>query len=244
MNIKENLEVWDVGYDWSCRGEEWSDPWGNSMAQWTNVIYPRIFNFLPTGTVLEIGPGNGRWSGFLSRYVTKLVGVDLSQRCVSACQTIFKDRQQCEFYANDGLRFPKTKNGSIDLVFSFDSLVHADLYIMKSYLDEINRVLKDGGAAFIHHSNLLACHKWFGLKEHERARDVDHQTIKTYADNHGLSCVTQELVNWGNPKKHLIDCFSTFYKGGVHSHDYQLFRNSSFMDQASLVKEFARYYTK
>lgn len=243
MDVKENIESWDVDYDWALQGEEWSEPWGNSAAEWTNVIYPRIFNYLPTKTILEIGPGNGRWSYFLSHNVTKLVGVDLSQKCINFCRDRFKSNQQLEFYVNDGLRFTKTEDSSVDFVFSFDSLVHADMYIMQSYLDEIHRILKDGGAAFIHHSNLLACSKGTDLKEHVRARDVDHQTIKAYADSYGLTCITQELVNWRNPKKYLTDCFSTFYKGDTPPHNYRLFQNNSFMDHASLVKQFSHYYT-
>jgi len=42
---------------------------------------------------------------------------------------------------------------SIDLVFSFDSLVHAERDVIGGYLNEFARVLADDGVAFIHHSN-------------------------------------------------------------------------------------------
>jgi hypothetical protein len=47
-------------YDWKEAGEEWSQPWGSSAAQWTGTIFPRIRQCLPAGTILEVAPGFGR----------------------------------------------------------------------------------------------------------------------------------------------------------------------------------------
>jgi len=46
-------------YDWKQAGEEWSQPWGSSAAQWAGTIFPRIRDCLPVGTILEIAPGFG-----------------------------------------------------------------------------------------------------------------------------------------------------------------------------------------
>ena len=48
-------------YDWKEAGEEWSQPWGSSAAQWAGTIFPRIRECLPADTILEIAPGFGRW---------------------------------------------------------------------------------------------------------------------------------------------------------------------------------------
>jgi len=242
MNIKDNIIWWNKDYDWSRRGEEWSDPWGNSAAEWTNLIYPRISRFLSTGKILEIGPGNGRWTNFLKNYAGKLFGVDLSKKCINYCKKRFKSNNNLKFYLNDGLNLSMIKDNSIDFVFSFDSLVHADLYILKSYLNEINHILKIGGVAFIHHSNLLDCKKGASLKKHARALDVDYKLVKKHAEDIGLQCVIQELVNWRNPKDFLTDCFSTFTKCDSDHTDYKLFRNHKFMDHAKLVKTVSNYY--
>jgi len=39
-------------YDWKQAGEEWSEPWGTSDAQWNGTIFPRIRDWLLTGTIL------------------------------------------------------------------------------------------------------------------------------------------------------------------------------------------------
>src|SRR5438105_36799 len=63
-------------YDWKQAGEEWSEPWGTSDAQWNGTIFPRIRDWLPTGTILEIAPGFGRWTHFLKDYGDELWAVD------------------------------------------------------------------------------------------------------------------------------------------------------------------------
>jgi hypothetical protein len=43
---------------------------------------------------------------------------------------------------------------SVDFVYSFDSLVHADAGVLEGYLSQFPRILSETGVAFIHHSNL------------------------------------------------------------------------------------------
>src|SRR5207253_6202315 len=72
-------------YDWQEAGEEWSVPWGSSAAQWAGTILPRISDCLPTGTILEIAPGFGRWTHYLKDYCDELWAVDKSSECIEAC---------------------------------------------------------------------------------------------------------------------------------------------------------------
>src|SRR5437867_5041173 len=68
--------------DWKEAGEEWSAPWGSSAAQWAGTILPRIRDFLPTGAILEIAPGFGRWTHYLKDYCQDLWIVDRSSECI------------------------------------------------------------------------------------------------------------------------------------------------------------------
>jgi hypothetical protein len=45
-------------------------------------------------------------------------------------------------------------SGSVDFAFSFDSLVHAEADVIQAYVEQLASILRPGGAAFIHHSNL------------------------------------------------------------------------------------------
>ena len=76
-------------YDWKEAGEEWSQPWGSSAAQWAGTIFPRIRECLPAGTILEIAPGFGRWTHYLKDYCNELWAVDKSNDCIEACRQRF-----------------------------------------------------------------------------------------------------------------------------------------------------------
>ena len=65
VSVNYNKKWWGQDYDWSEAGDEWSRPWGGPEAQWYGSLYPRIHRFLPTGQVLEIACGHGRWTQFL-----------------------------------------------------------------------------------------------------------------------------------------------------------------------------------
>jgi hypothetical protein len=45
-------------YEWIAAGEEWSEPWGGSAAQWFGNI---LHTCLPADAILEIDSGFGHW---------------------------------------------------------------------------------------------------------------------------------------------------------------------------------------
>src|SRR5258708_21494528 len=74
--------ILQMKYDWKEAGEEWSEPWGNSAAQWAGTIFPRIRECLPAATILEIASGFGRWRHFLKDYFNVLWAVVKSGDCI------------------------------------------------------------------------------------------------------------------------------------------------------------------
>src|SRR6059058_3178742 len=143
-------------YDWKDAGEEWSAPWGTSAVQWEHAILPRVRDYLPTGTILEIAPGFGRWTHYLKEYGKELWIVDRIAECIEACRQRFAADSHVHCYLNDGRSLSMIPDASIDFVFSFDSFVHTNREIVAGYLNELRRTLKIGGKGFIHHSNLGA----------------------------------------------------------------------------------------
>jgi len=163
--IAENRTTWDVTYTWDTGGEEWSEPWGSTATQWSATIAPRLLPLLPAGLLLEIAPGAGRWTGFLVDHCDQYIGIDLSERSIARCRERFRDQGKARFAVTDGWSLPTVAERSVDLCFSFDSLVHADPDVLASYVRELARVLSDDGIAFIHHSNRG------GLNSETRVRD-------------------------------------------------------------------------
>ena len=196
--VEENLKHWKQ-YDWSKRGEEWSELWGGSGNQWAGAIRPRIASFVPCGTILEIACGYGRWSEHLVPLGQKLQLVDLFAGAVEACAERFRDAPHVRCFQTDGRSLPMAADRSIDFVFSFDSLVHCELPEMECYLAEIARTLKPEGVAFLHHSNMAAvlAERPGTHNRHWRAESVAASEIARKAGEAGLLCAGQEIVDWG-----------------------------------------------
>lgn len=213
--LSQNLTVWGSTYDWSHRGDEWSGAWGGVSYQWWTTLFPRLQGYVPAGRILEIAPGYGRWTHFLKDLCDELLIVDIAEAAIDHCRERFADESHIDFHVNDGTSLRMAADSSIDLVFSFDSLVHAEADIMSGYLDELARILAADGVAFLHHSNLGAYEigTYDPHNVHWRAPSVSAAYIEQAAGAVGLSAISQEAVAWGNETL-LNDCFSVIVRAG------------------------------
>ena len=250
-SIAENQRIWTT-YNWAKGGEEWSEQWGTSRAQWAGCIHPRIFPFLK-GRVLEIAPGYGRWTQFLIAHCSELIGVDLAANCVEHCRRRFAGRPGLAFEVNDGLKLPMIEDASIDFAFSFDSLVHAEADVMASYAHELARVLKPSAIAFLHHSNLggVQHSSWDELNrrlagapysEHLRARSMSAAVMRQLVEQAEMSCLQQELVSWGTGWPLLTDCMSTIVRAPGQT--CNVFESAHFREEAAAAKRISALGTR
>lgn len=209
--IEENRGAWNEAYDWQSSGDEWSGGWGSTKTMWLVSILPRIARHLPCRSLLEIAPGFGRVTEFLLPHTGRYLGVDLAEKCVAACRHRFASVPHARFEVGDGLLLPMVEAASVDFAFSWDSLVHADMRVLRSYAKELARVLRPGGVAFLHHSNLAALDPASKSAADARARwrdaTVSAELVRDAAATAGLHCATQELLNWTSDEP--SDCFTT-----------------------------------
>jgi 2-polyprenyl-3-methyl-5-hydroxy-6-metoxy-1,4-benzoquinol methylase len=260
--IEENQQTWDQSYEWSKQGDEWSSSWGSAKAQWFESILPRVNAFLPAGTILEIAPGFGRWTNYLKNACDRLIVVDLSEKCIKSCQQRFISDSHIEYHVNDGKSLAMIPDNSIDFVFSFDSMVHAEADVLETYLAQIATKLTPNGVGFIHHSNLGQYQPALAAIDlipselkaeivnpvlleptHWRAGSMTAQLFTDYCDRANLQCINQELVNWGNDGL-LIDSFSIFTpKNSTWTRDNHVIENLEFMKEADLIKKRSHLYT-
>lgn len=243
--LDENRNHWRA-YDWTGRGDEWSEVWGGTDVLWSGTLWPRLRAFLPTGLLVEIAPGYGRISSFLVGHCDRLIGIDLSEPCVEACAERFQNVSHASFRLTDGLTLTGIENGSVDLVVSFDSLVHADARVLAGYIGELARVLRPGAFAFLHHSNLAAFIDSVSGEptienRHWRDPTVSAASVRELARHAGLSCTLQEIVGWGGTE--LTDCFSLVV-AAPERRDQQtrIVENPGFMDEAIRLADVARLY--
>ncbi len=257
-SIEENYHFWNNAYDWErYQGDEWSARWGGADLQWRFCLYPRLARFLPTPALLEIGPGHGRFTHYLLDQAQEMTLVDLSDRCIQACKVRFSAYDTIRYRVNDGRSLPGVDDESIDLVFSFESLVHAEQDVLVAYLEEIYRVLKPGGSAFLHHSNRGVYGSYFRLTEilpkawrrtlkragwldfgEWRAASVTAETVSQACRQTGLACSSQELIPWGGNR--LIDCFSVVSK--KETRPPLVVENRKFIQRAYQIQRLARLY--
>lgn len=225
VSVDVNQAWWGRDYDWAERGDEWSAPWGSAEAHWFGSLYPRVHRFLPTGHILEIACGYGRWTQYLKDHCDQLTAIDLSEVCIEACKERFGSDEKLQFLTTDGLSIPGVADASVDFAFSFDSLVHADQATLTAYMGELRRVLKSEGVAFIHHSNLGAYAGRYALLSKvpkligglRRARllqpvymrdpGVSAESVAEAAAANGLRVIGQELTPWLSHRT-LVDCTS------------------------------------
>ena len=216
-SVEDNRAQW-ANYDWTDKGDEWSVGFGGTEAMWAWILQPRVSPFLPSAHTLELAPGFGRVTQFLVPASAKLTLVDLAEPCIEACRRRFAEHDHIDYHVNDGRSLDMIEDGSIDFVFSWDSLVHAEDDVLESYLTQLGRKLRPGGTGLIHHSNIDAYRdpetgELTVANEHWRAPTMSAAKFRQYADAAGLRCVVQELIPWGGTD--FSDCLSVFRRDTV-----------------------------
>lgn len=257
--VDENLAIWSRDWDWSQEGDEWSAWWGGTHPLWVGALLPRIHAFIPTGTILEIAPGYGRWTQYLKDLAERLVIVDLTQGCIDHCRERFASAKNIEYHVNDGRSLDMVEDGSIDFAFSFDSLVHVESDVLGAYVEQLARKLSPDGIGFVHHSNMGAYRALAALARRVpasrldslvragavvnlpawRAESVTAESFARQCEAAGLSCISQEKISWEHGR-YLIDTISVFaHAGSRRDRPRRVVRNPFFVDEA---RRMARLY--
>lgn len=155
--VDNNLAQWDLRDAWSQDGDEWDGQaraCGVSYDDWKAGIMARYHSLVARGgTVLEIGPGHGRWSELLIVHAGVLVLCDISPNCLDACRHRLVGRGRLRTHLSAAADLPADLTGAVDAVWSYDCLVHVGPEEFRRYVAEIGRVLRPGGAAVLHHAD-------------------------------------------------------------------------------------------
>jgi hypothetical protein len=261
--LEEIRDTWDGESGWSAGGDEWSGAWGGTEPLWWGTLMPRIHSFLPAGTVLELGPGQGRWSQYLKDRCDELILVDVAAHCIEGCRRRFSAASNIAYHVGDGKSLPAVADRSVDFAFSFDSLVHAEADVMEAYAGELARTLKADGVAFLHHSNMGAYRRAAdrarrlpdplrrrlvirGLAVNTYAWRAETATAELFArhcESAGLACLGQELIAWEYGRQ-LTDAISLVTpRGSRWERPRVTVRNSRFMEEAHGLARTAPLYS-
>jgi SAM-dependent methyltransferase len=193
----ENRRRWDQ-WDWSRLGEEWtaSEPWKQAMVD--EVLLPTI---PPGGTVLEIGPGGGRWSVVLQPRAERLILVDVAQRPLDLVAERLAGAANVEYVLTSGSVLAGVADGSIDAVWSFDVFVHVAPVDQAGYLTEIARVLSPRGVAAIHHAD--GRNRGVAPSRHGWRAPMTAELFAALARERGLA-VERTIRSWAGGGEHAL----------------------------------------
>jgi SAM-dependent methyltransferase len=149
-SVNQNKLTWN-NWNWQHMGEEWtkSDGWKNKLAgEIIDKLIPQ------NSSVIEIGPGGGRWTEYLQKKSSILQLVDISEKCLELCKERFPDKTNITYNLIKDVKFNFTSDNSIDFVFSYDVFVHIDKAQITDYFNEFARVLKPSGKIILHYSKI------------------------------------------------------------------------------------------
>jgi len=191
-NIEEQRQ-WNNESMWSESGHEWSKSFGTTENLWNNHIFDDIKEFR-NKKILEIAPGHGRITQFLSILASELLVIDLNENCIKKTKEKL-GHHVLGYFVNNGNDLPKIRDNSQDLVFSFDSFVHMHQNVSDDYLGEIYRVLKKGGRGYIHHSWLNGGENLSFLNYAGRA-SMTPEIFKSLVEKHNMTVVEQKTIKF------------------------------------------------
>lgn len=150
-------EHWDRSYgrQYAHLGDEWNDD--GTAERSRDELYFAMYAkrwLRPDMTVLEVGPGGGKWTVRIAPHVKKVIVLDVAEemlkRTRERCESL--DIRNVEYIQANGADFRPVPSQSVDLFFSYDVFVHISLEDTFPYATEIARILKPGAVSVCHYA--------------------------------------------------------------------------------------------
>lgn len=134
----------------------WGDPTssearniqGELLGDYKKILNSYILPNIKDKTVLDLGCFDGKWTRWMVG-ASKIICVDLA---IDGFDKFSKslEHPDVSFYQTLGYELNGIKSGSVDFIFSMDSLVRSEIGIIESYIFEFKRILSMDGKMCIH----------------------------------------------------------------------------------------------
>ena len=172
-------------------GLGWGDPevWPPLRYVRDHLVRPYVS---PDSTVVEIGPGGGRWTRYLLDAKT-IYAVDYHQELLDELKTNVQSANII-FVKNGGDDFPGVPPASVDFVFSFGTFVHLDVGIIDRYLRNIKPLLKPEANVVLHYSDKSR----FLARLNRSFSDNDSTRMTDLVRSHGYDVYERDIKILGN----------------------------------------------
>jgi len=188
----------------------------HAAGQWKSLIAPFLkpFDDIDQTHVLEIAVGHGRMTKILLDASQRVTGVDVLQENIDFCAERFKGEDRLRLIRTDGATLKEIADESITFAFCFDSMVHFDSDVVRSYIRECRRVLKPGGYFFTHHSNFTRNPEGDFQRAPHARNFMSEGLFRHYAKKEGMTVAATRIIDWGGGDKRVeaLDCLSLLKK--------------------------------
>lgn len=179
----------------------------------TEAQWQRIQSFLGKADVTSVLDFECGWGRIAERFASEagdLVCCDGNPDSVDRCRSRFANFPNVSCVVSEDLSIP-LPDESRTFIYSWDAIVHFNAAELRQSFQQFKRILKPGGMAFVHHSNVgalggppLPWNKNAGCRAHLSGADV-----RMICDQLGLEIVRQQVIDWSQPA---MDCLTLFRK--------------------------------
>ncbi len=169
-NRAENFPKWYK--EASEKGEDVNDYINRNVGNPMELLERVVFPYLPdkANTVIEVGPGTGRFSRVILEKIKKnpdykLYLIDHSQWIITFLTGYFENDKNVVAILNDGLHVPDIGDNSTDIIFSNGVFIELNLSRFYTYCNDSYRVLKPGGYIIFNYIDLEFEQAWEHMKK-------------------------------------------------------------------------------
>jgi ubiquinone/menaquinone biosynthesis C-methylase UbiE len=176
---------WDLNYSsqYSDLGDEWNDDRTEDRKRDAFYFTSYAERWIDRdSTVLEVGPGGGKWTVRIAPMVKRVIVLDVAEemlkRTKARCNAL--GLTNVEFLLANGKDFHPLTDDSVDFFFSYDVFVHIALEDTWPYTQEIARVLKPGGRGACHYAVNSISEAWDRIEQNNHWYRGGKQTLGQY----------------------------------------------------------------
>lgn len=209
---------WDAYYDAVEKG---------ASSQFQGFFKPKLdeYNLINSDSrVLDFACGRGRMANIFKDICKEVICCDSSTEALEFCKKRFKGNNNVLYNISkaEGIQL---ESESLDFIYSWDAMVHFSYKSLDFYINEFHRLLKNGGYAFVHHSNLVNSEPfdkdkesgiWDGTSKSDiwnenigYRSNISKEDFAFIAQKHGFEIISQEAIDWSAKN---LDCISIIKK--------------------------------
>lgn len=163
-----------------------------------DTVFRQCFDRMDHGVILELACGRGRHTWQMRNWPNLKIMTDPVEENIDFCKQRFDGVEGVALFVGNGLNLAFQEDNTLTSAFCYDAMVHFDHLIVFGYLVELSRVLRPGGMALLHHSNLQeGAGRDYKQNPNWRAF-MPAGLFSDYTAKANLELIDQFIIPWGN----------------------------------------------